>query len=568
MMFLRRLGVRADQMCSFSAVSVLFLVGLLQTWNGRNMMNPDGISYIEIGLAYVNRDWASAVNPYWSPLYSWVLGAILHIFKKAPFQEFILIHFVNFGIYVLALLCFRFFLGELIRYREELAGLGSFPPLPIWVWQLFGYSLFLSSNLDLLRTNMVTPDMAVSAFVYLSAGLLMRIRRGQTGWSLFTALGLVLGFGYLAKSVLFVFALVVIVVGFSLVRMRRIPAARLLLMIALFLLVAGPFITTISRHKRHLTIGESGWLTYMFAVNGFPAGYLHGCLSHAHFSLKHPPHEIHREPAVYEFGDAVGGSSPAWYDTSYWYDGAPILLVAKNQALAFLTNIFRYCRILFAHQASLVAGILVLFSLVGSVRNLVRGVAELWFLLAPATALLGLYFAIIVEGRYVSPFLLVTWAALFFGLRMPASPQARGVMQAVLLTAAGALVAPIGQQITEDAIRGLPYPQNSSSQTWALKDQSVAAELNKFGMREKDKVAFIGDSVPVYWAHLAKVRIVAEIPAEDVNRFYESDEEQRESSLKAFASTGAKVAVGDRSPVDKRWHQLGTTGYYVFELNR
>ncbi len=265
-------------MCSFCATSALLLMGLAQTWNGRNMMNPDGISYIEIGLAYVNRDWASAVNPYWSPLYSWALGAILHIFQKAPFHEFVLVHFVNFGIYVLALLCFRFFLGELIRYQEELAGLGSFPPLPIWVWQLFGYSLFLSSNLDLIRTNMVTPDMAVSAFVYLSAGLLMRIRRGQTGWSSFAGLGLVLGFGYLAKSVLFVFALVVIIVGFSFVRMHRIPAVRLLLAIMLFLLVAGPFITTISRHKSRLTIGESGWLTYMFAVNGFPRGYLHGWL--------------------------------------------------------------------------------------------------------------------------------------------------------------------------------------------------------------------------------------------------------------------------------------------------
>ncbi len=516
-MFLRRLQLRADQVCSFCATTVLLLVGLQQTWNGRNMMNPDGISYIEIGLAYVNRDWASAVNPYWSPLYSWALGAILHIFQKAPFHEFVLVHFVNFGIYVLALLCFRFFLGELIRYQEELAGLGSFPPLPIWVWQLFGYSLFVSSNLDLIRTNMVTPDMAVSAFVYLSAGLLMRIRRGQTGWSSFAGLGLVLGFGYLAKSVLFVFALVVIIVGFSFVRMHRIPAVRLLLAIMLFLLVAGPFITTISRHKSRLT---------------------------------------------------VGGSCPAWYETSYWYDGARILFVAKNQALAFLQNVFRYSRVLFAHQASLGAGILMLFFLGGSTRNLVRDIAEMWFLLAPATALLGLYFIIIVESRYVSPFLLVTWAAFFFGLRMPASPQARRFQQAVLLATAGTLMAPIGLQIAEDAIRSLPYPQNSSSQTWALKDQNVAAELNKFGMREKDKVAFIGDSVPVYWAHLAKVRIVAEIPAEDVDRFYESDEARRESILKAFASTGAKIAVGDRLPAeDKRWHQLGTTGYYVFELN-
>src|ERR1051325_8540895 len=37
-------------------------------------MNADGISYLDIGDAYFRADWANAINPVWSPLYSWILG--------------------------------------------------------------------------------------------------------------------------------------------------------------------------------------------------------------------------------------------------------------------------------------------------------------------------------------------------------------------------------------------------------------------------------------------------------------------------------------------------------------
>src|ERR687892_1489907 len=37
-------------------------------------MNADGISYLDIGDAYFRADWVNAINPVWSPLYSWILG--------------------------------------------------------------------------------------------------------------------------------------------------------------------------------------------------------------------------------------------------------------------------------------------------------------------------------------------------------------------------------------------------------------------------------------------------------------------------------------------------------------
>src|SRR5690606_16359423 len=37
-------------------------------------MNADGIAYLDIGDAYMRGDWDVAVNPVWSPLYSWIIG--------------------------------------------------------------------------------------------------------------------------------------------------------------------------------------------------------------------------------------------------------------------------------------------------------------------------------------------------------------------------------------------------------------------------------------------------------------------------------------------------------------
>ena len=51
--------------------------GLVHAWVGRYSMNPDGVSYLDMGDALVRRDWAHAVNGYWSPLYGWMLGLVV-----------------------------------------------------------------------------------------------------------------------------------------------------------------------------------------------------------------------------------------------------------------------------------------------------------------------------------------------------------------------------------------------------------------------------------------------------------------------------------------------------------
>jgi hypothetical protein len=545
------------------------LLGLIQAWGGRNMMNPDGIQYIEVGLNYVNGHWASAVNGYWGPLYAWLLGLLISVVHPSLAREFPLVHVANFGIYLFALFSFRMLLRELIHYQKESSDSVGAKPLPTWVWEVFGYSLFLSSSLDLITLNIVTPDLAVSAFVYLVAALLLRIQHGQNSYAIFAALGFILGLGYLTKSIMFVFALIITLVALQLVRRQHVPIRRFILVPVLFVLIATPFIAAISLQKHRLTIGDNGRITYLTAVNELSSGYMHGLPPNLTLVSKHQPIRIHERPAAYDFGSIVSGSSPAWYDASYWYDGTHAFFAPKKAFRALLRNVYR-SQIIFLHQSSLVAGVLVLFLYAGRMPKVINDIKEeLWYLLVPALLILGLYFVILIQDRYVGPFLLLMWSVLFFAPRAQVSPDSNRVRQAVLLGIACALLATISMQVARNSVKGAPDRRDPDNRFWALKDEQVAAELNRAGIGMGDKVAYIGDSIWVYWAHLGKIRIEAEIPDEEVDTFYEVDQAAQDSLMRAFADTGAKIVVADRLPPSSAtitWRQLGSSGYYVHDL--
>lgn len=545
----------------------LAALGFLQAWAGRNTMNPDGIQYIEVGLNYSRRNWSSAVNAYWSPLYSWIVGTVLYLFRPPSGREFEIVHLTNFAIYLLSLIAFTFFLKEMIRYQG-----GTADPnvrIPMWICQAFGYSLFLSSSLDLITLSVITPDLAVSAFVYLIAGLLMRIRRGRAQWTSFAALGLVLGLGYLSKSVMFIFALIVILAAFQLARSQRISLLRLAVTVVVFLAISAPFITALSLQKGRLTIGDTGRVAYLANVNNLPSGYVHGVPPNSHLVFKHAPHQIYEKPAAYEFGAVVPGSCPVWYDASYWYDGARLFFVPKNELRALTKNVYRYALILFLHQGTLLAGVFVLFLYIGRARKLAEDISDLWYLVVPAILVLGLYFLILVQDRYIAPFLVILWASLFLGCRVATSPNGAWFKRSVLLGTACALLATVGLRLARDTVKGVPDRNDPERQYSAVKDLQVAEELHKVGIGDGDKVAFLGDSLWVYWAHVDGIRVEAEIPESDVDNFYDADRDTRESVMKAFAATGVKAVVADRFPPDPKtdgWRELGTSGYYVRNL--
>src|SRR5947209_581540 len=76
---------------------VTVVAGLLQGLACRFYISGDGNSYLDIASAYLRGDFANAINGYWSPLYSWLIAAILGLFKPSGYWETTILHLLNFA---------------------------------------------------------------------------------------------------------------------------------------------------------------------------------------------------------------------------------------------------------------------------------------------------------------------------------------------------------------------------------------------------------------------------------------------------------------------------------------
>src|SRR5689334_8326140 len=139
----------ANRTLRFACLVIAAITGALAAWCSRTTMYPDGISYLDIGDAYWRHDWHNALNAYWSPLYSWILGLFISVIKPSPHWEYPLVHAVNFLIYAWTLVCFEYFLSTLIRQLVAGVPIVDNGLLPDFFWRVLGYSSFAVTSLVL-----------------------------------------------------------------------------------------------------------------------------------------------------------------------------------------------------------------------------------------------------------------------------------------------------------------------------------------------------------------------------------------------------------------------------------
>ncbi|HWP47261.1 MAG TPA: hypothetical protein VNM22_08885 [Candidatus Limnocylindrales bacterium] len=540
------------------------VMGAIRTWATRHTMNADGISYLDMGDAYLRGDWSMALNTLWSPFYSWLLGLALLVLKPSPYWEFTVVHLVNFIIYIWALSCFHFFLFEWIHYNGGPSirfSKDRYRVLPEGLWLSLGYILFIWSSLELITLSAVTPDLCVAAFVYLASGLLLRIRKKSTSWFPFVLLGATLGLSYLTKA--FMFPLAFIFLGVSiLVDNPRITVLRTLIALMVFLLITSPFIIALSKVKGRLTFGDSGKLNYVWHVNEIPGRHWQGD-SLDHKPLVHPTQQIYEVPPVYEFAFPVGGTYPPWYDPSYWYEGVKPHFRIIQQAKALLRNLCVYFRLLLGPVGALMIGLSILFYKSGQGPESLRDIRVYWPLLIPVLTAQGLFLLVHVERRYIAPFIVITLVVLFAGIRLTHTNK-----RLVPTLTLAVLMAFILSTVPKTVGDVLSIPWGQPHIYW-----QVAEGLKRIGVQPGDKVASTSysHSINVKWARLARVQIIAEVYSQEGDGFWTASPVIREQILAAFAKAGAKVVVTDMIPdsVDKAgWQQVGDTGYYAYFLAR
>jgi hypothetical protein len=555
---------------------VCIAFALLEVWSQRQFINEDGISYLGMSDVLLRHDWHLLVNPIWSPLYPFLIGVATWLTRPSAQWEVPIAHVVNLIIFVGALASFEFLLRQVIlvlgqdnqRHDSDSAG-----PLPVWTWQLLGYSLFAWSTFGMIwGPRYITPDLCVAMLVYLDGGLLLSLRTGTKRSRTCFLLGLTLGLGYLAKAVLFPMAFVFMFVAFFAIGNWRKAVLPLAIAFLVFCSVSAPLFMAVSKRVGRPTYSEVGNLNYAWHVNRITGGKAAG---HAFFPsasgppayLKRPMALLYKRPDAYGFREPVGFAYPPRDDMEYWDVGTRAVFNVRDQLRAIASNLtvlFRDFHIL--PMTGLVAvGFLLMLTGANASRQF-KNILRSWPLLVPGVAAPCLYLLVSVEPRYVAPFLVLVLLALLPGILVRNSTS--GAKRTVIMTmvVASSLMA-LSALLVFFHLAGFPRAEPSHGGLFL----QVGTSLNRAGVQPGEEVAIIGDgSDGCRWARSARVQIVAQILREDADDYWRlSDPRAKAEVYDAFASYGAKAVVAEETPPPggaADWQRLGDTHYYVHFL--
>jgi hypothetical protein len=549
------------------------LVGLVHTAIAiqDQSMNEDGISYLDLGDAYLAGHW-QPINSVWSPLYPLLLGTALRLVRPSLHWEFTVVHLVNFGIYLLALVCFDFFWRETRRALEAEARPESREiTLARWAWWSFGYALFVWSSVVLIRFRAVTPDMLLAAIVYLAAGLLVRIGSAQARPTRHALFGLVLGLGYLTKAVMFPLGFVFLGAAAVLEWKRERRFRHWLLGAAVFAIVAAPLVLALSLEKRRVTFGEVGRLTYLRYVNGMPFPHWPADAPRDLARPLHPARLIHRNPAVYEFRTPVRGTYPLSFDPSYWYDGVSTRFDPEGQAKRLAVSAAIYFDLFVRDQGGLLGVVLVLLAMSAKRRRRGTWVGPPLALLGTGAAALVLYSPVYVEGRYLAPFVVLLWGGLLSLIRLEDVPLARTGLRAAGVLLPLFVVLQLGAFDSHYVSRIGPALIGAPPRSARATPRQLAETILAAGVQPGDEIGFIGYAFGATFARLAKVRITSEMPSGEARQFWTAPKKTQEAVLARFAEAGAVAVVTDElppGPLPEGWSSIERRRGYGYRLLR
>ena len=538
------------------------LLGIIAVLFNRTYMNPDGVSYLDLGDAMIRGDWGAAISGYWSPLYPALLGAGLSLMQPPLRYEFTAVHALTFLCYVFTLASFHFFLTGMLGLKT-IQTIG-YRPLPSWAFLSISYTLFIWAMLEMIGPQLVTPDMCVAGFVFLATGLLLRLRAGAPSVSLFVRLGLVLGLAYLTKAVMFPLAFLFFAAALVIARDRKVIVPAIAGCIA-FVIVSAPFVAMLSHSKGRLTFGDTGRLNYSFLVNVTPNVHWQGEPIGSGTPV-HATRKIFGHPAVYEFAQPVFGTYAAWSDPSYWNEGLKMRFNLKQQLHRLNRSMMHYVSLLFVSQAAPLVGLLVLYSL--SLQACMITLNAFRPILFAAGIPLVIYAFLSTETRFTAAFIVVLWITLLATVRLPDSTQtiqfasrlAFAVVFTVLAQVALLTYANVRHGVRDDT------------------DARIADTLHGLGFAPGTKVGYIGHSFQAYWARLGRFRITAEIPGStfdsltytpsptDAEVFWSSSSSTQDAALRSMLRSGVRCILTKNPPNGAdltRWGEIGNTGAYV-----
>ena len=553
---------------------ILISSGLIQAWYTRHRIFSDGISYIEIAHHYAAGDWKTALNSYWSPLYSWILAFWIAILRPSTYWEASLLHLTNFVAYIGCLVGFELFLGGLVKLQHRTIGATGLSESTI---RVAGYSAFLVGTLAAIHIGYISPDMVGTAIGLFLAAILLTIALGEARLSTYIWFGVLLGLEYLARAAFAVYIPLYLVVAAVLVygRKQRIESLKpIVASAAAAIVIALPFVTALTISKGRFTLGDAGKLNYGWEVDG-AARSIHWQGEPGDIGTPlHPTHKVFDHPDVYTFASPVAGSYPPWYDPSYWYAGMSPRLKLAPQLYVFKRGAKGAIYLFLRSPIVLPAFVLIFFA--GWRRWLSgRGILAYWFLLLPSIAYVGAYTLVYLDPRYVAGSFLVIWMCILPSLSLRnafvRTRANRAVQLLSLLTAAVFLGSRMWHPVL-NTMDDLFHLRESEQNVNAM----IAERMKEAGLHPGSRIAWIGESINSDWARLDGAKIVAEVPVRydrqeellfrwvvanraEIKAFWYAPQPVKARVFDLFRKEGVTFVMIDKIPdgVDRTgWHQV------------
>jgi len=544
---------------------VLVLAGL-QAWQNRyNLLTGDAVVYLDMGEAFLKGDWNSAIVSYFAPVYPLILTLFQSIFRPSSFWEFFVVKVTNVFLLIVSIFAFDLFLNEFIKhYNKKLSLLNSnqniFLKIPDWIWNIFGYCLFIWASIGWSGVQMDTPDAYVSIIIYLASFLTLRIYHNPENWVNFVLLGSILGIGVMVKSFMVIMSLSYLVtIVIIMIIQKKISIPKILTTIFLLCIVASPYIVAISAKTGKFSYGSSGSLNYAWFVSpgGILQEYWKGNVQRsddANSSIQ----KVVNNPTVLKFSEPLIGTYSPWHDPPSWNPDTTPSFNLELQIKAIWRNLVFYYR---NYGVYLLFGYLTLIFLVVKNRNFLQDLFDNWPILIPAIWGLSIYALILAEPRYVSFLILLLFTGVYGSIFLPNILE---IKKLVLGLASSLLTITILCQLIN------VWPSQTEHLNW-----KIAGEMNQLGIKPGDKIAILGsyrEGSRYFWARLAKLKIVAEIPSLD--QFWQADEAERQKIYDILKQTGAKVLVekpGESTFLDYKtvqgWQKLKDIDGYLYFLN-
>ncbi len=535
---------------------IVLLLGARCAYAGRNLpVEADGLAYLDVARSYVGHNWHTAINGYWGPFYAWLLAIMMRVFRPGIHSEFAVARALNFLLFAAALYAF----GKFWRALAEWSKLIGTDDTPIavaspFVWTIFGYMLFVLNFI--WSVDVVNPDILVATIVFAIASFLLKLRKNNQsqatrhGMGAYAWLGLLLAVGYYAKAIMLYFAVFVLgAVVIQAVRSRRFVEP--LTAIVVFVVFVSPFVIITSRALGHFTAGDSGRLNYAWFVNGPETRTWEKDSPGGAPVPFYPGPRVFDSPRVFRIPIIEGVTYAPWYDASRFDKRSHPFFNLRDQLRQLAVNL-RYSReTLLGQGAALTVPLLILVWY--EPKAFLRRFAAAWFFTLPALAVFAMYLLVHLVGRFVIGFSLLLWGAAWASVYAPPSylPSLQLLARRAMLAALIVMAA--------YAMPGLLHYVISQRTELVARDVVIAETLPRYGLAPGDMVASIGDGQEAYWAHFAKLAVVAEIWTIDTAQFWSAQPAVQQAALQSMADSGAKAAVwraDSNRPCPPGWQSL------------